>query len=61
MHKIILGKDQGNCAHQWTMNDDKNKQALSTLSLLQVKEERQTTTEGRKKQRRGQMRRRQPN
>ena len=45
MHKIILGKDQGNCAHQWTMNDDKNKQALSTLSLLQVKEERQTTTE----------------
>ena len=47
-----LAKELGNCTHQWTTNDDKNKQALSTLSLLQVKEERQTTTEGRKKQRR---------
>ena len=43
------------------MKDDENKQALSTLSLLQVKEERQTTTERRKKPRRGQTRRRQPN
>ena len=56
-----LGKELGNCTHQWTMNNDKNKQALSTLSLLQVKEERQTITEGRKNQRRGQTRRRQPN
>ena len=28
------------CTHQWTTNDDTNTQALSTLSLLQVKEER---------------------
>ena len=35
-----LGKDRGKCTHQGTTNDDKNKQALSTLSLLQVKEER---------------------
>ena len=55
-----LGKELGNCTRQWTMNDETNTQALSTLSLLQVKEERQTTTEGRKKQRRGQTRRRQP-
>ena len=48
------------CTHQWTTNDDKNKQGLSTLSLLQVKEERKTATEGRKKQRREQTRR-QPN
>ena len=40
----MLGKELGNFTHQWTTNDDKNKQALSTLSLLQVKEERQTTT-----------------
>ena len=56
-----LGKELGNCTHKWTTNDDKNKQALSTLSPLQVEEERQTTTEGRKKQRRGQTRRRQLN
>ena len=56
-----LGKELANCTHQWTTNDDRNTQALSTLSLLQVKEERKTTTEGRKKQRRGQMRRRQLN
>ena len=36
----MLGKELGNFTHQWTTNDDKNKQALSTLSLLQVKEER---------------------
>ena len=35
-----LGKELGNCIHQWTTNDDTNKQALSTLSLPQVKEER---------------------
>ena len=35
-----LGKELGNCTHQWTTNDDTNKQALSTLSLLRVKEER---------------------
>ena len=35
-----LGKELGNCTHQWTRNDDTNQQALSTLSLLQVKEER---------------------
>ena len=35
-----LGKELGNCTHQWTTNDDTNTQALSTLSLLQVKEER---------------------
>ena len=51
-----LGKERGKCTHQGTTNDDKNKQALSKLSLLQVKEERQTTTEGRKKQRRGERR-----
>ena len=45
-----LGKELG------TTNDDKNKQALSTLSLLQVGEERQTTTEGIKKRRRGERR-----
>ena len=36
-----LGKELGNCTHQWKTNDDTNIQALSTLSLLQVKEERQ--------------------
>ena len=41
--------------------DDTSTQALSTLSLFQVKEERKTTREGRKKQRRGQTRRRQLN
>ena len=56
-----LGKELGNCTYQWTMNDDTNTQVLSTLSLLHLKEERETTTEGRKKQRRGQTRRRQPN
>ena len=55
-----LGKELGNCTHQWTTNDDTNTQALLTLSPLQVKEETQTT-EGRKKQRRGQRRRRQLN
>ena len=35
-----LGKELGSCTHQWTTNNDKNKQALSTPSLLQVKEER---------------------
>ena len=35
-----LGKELGNCTHQWKMNNDTNTQALSTLSLLQVKEER---------------------
>ena len=35
-----LGKELGNCTHQWTTNDDTNTQALSTLSLLHVKEER---------------------
>ena len=55
-----LGKELGNCTRQRKTNDDTNTLALSTLSLLQVKEERQTTTEGRKKQRRGQTRRRQP-
>ena len=35
-----LGKEQGT-TNEWTMNDDTNTQALSTLSLLQVKEERQ--------------------
>ena len=34
------GTELGNCTHQWTTNDDTNTQALSTLSLLQVKEER---------------------
>ena len=34
------GKELENCTHQGTTNDDENKQALSTLSLLQVKEER---------------------
>ena len=34
------GKELGNCTHQWTTNDDKNKQELSTLTLLQAKEER---------------------
>ena len=28
-----LGKELGNCTHQWTTNDDTNTQALSTLSL----------------------------
>ena len=36
-----LGKEPGNCTPQWKTNDDTNTQALSTLSLLQVKEERQ--------------------
>ena len=30
-----LGKELGNCTHQWTTNDDTNTQAL-----LQIKEER---------------------
>ena len=34
-----LGKEQGT-TNEWTTNDDTNTQALSTLSLLQVKEER---------------------
>ena len=28
------GKELGNCAHRWTTNDEKNKQALSTLSVF---------------------------
>ena len=36
-----LGKEPGNCTHQWTTNDDTNKQALSTLSLLQVKQQKE--------------------
>ena len=40
-----LGKELGNCTQQWKTNDDTNTQALSTLSLLQVKEERYTTDE----------------
>ena len=28
------GKELGNCTHQWTTNDEKNKQALSTLSVF---------------------------
>ena len=34
---FYLGKELGNCTHQWTSNDDTNTEALSTLSLLQVK------------------------
>ena len=45
-----LGKELGNCIHQWTTNDDANKQALSTLSLLQVKEERQQKKEERSRE-----------
>ena len=33
-----LEKELGNCTLQWTTNDDTNTQALSTLSLLQVKD-----------------------
>ena len=44
-----LGKELGNCTHQWKTNNNTNTQELSILSLLQVKEERQTTTEGGKK------------
>ena len=35
-----FGKELGNCTYQWTTNDDTNTQALSALSLLQVKEKR---------------------
>ena len=28
------GKELGNCTHQWTTNDEKNKQARSTLSVF---------------------------
>ena len=28
------GKELGKCTHQWTTNDEKNKQALSTLSVF---------------------------
>ena len=42
-----LGKELGNCTHRWMTNDGKNKQALSTLSLLRVIEERQTTAKDR--------------
>ena len=45
-----LAKELGNCTHQWTTNDDKNKQALSTLSFLQVKEERQQQKEERSRE-----------
>ena len=38
--KGMLGKELGNYTHQWKTNDDTNTQALSTLSLLQVQEER---------------------
>ena len=37
----MLGKELGNFTHQWTTNDDKNKQAVSTLSLLQVKQQKE--------------------
>ena len=30
----MSGKELGNCTHQWTTNDEKNKQALSTLSVF---------------------------
>ena len=40
-----LGKELGNRTYQWTTNDDTNTQALSTLTLLQVKEERQQQKE----------------
>ena len=36
----MSGKELGNCTHQWTTNDDTNTQALSTLRLLRVKEEK---------------------
>ena len=35
-----LAKELGNCTHQRKTNDDTNTQALPTLSLLRVKEER---------------------
>ena len=42
-----LGRELANCTHQWTTNNDTNTQALSTLSLLQVKKERQQQKEER--------------
>ena len=29
-----LGKELGNCTHQWMTNDEKNNQVLSTLSVF---------------------------
>ena len=43
-------KELGNCTHQWKTNDDTNTQALSTWSLLQVKEERQQRKEERSRE-----------
>ena len=37
---VKIGKELGNCTHQRKTNNDTNTIALSTLSLLQVKEER---------------------
>ena len=42
-----LGKDLGNCTHQWTTNDDTNTQVLLILRLLQAKEEKQQQKEER--------------
>ena len=42
------GKELGKCTHQWTRNDEKNKQALSTLSVfdrLKNKDRQQLTEE----------------
>ena len=44
-----LGKELEHCTHQWTTNDDTNTQALSTLGLLQVKEERRRKKEAEKR------------
>ena len=30
----MSGKELGNCTHQWTTNDEKNKQALLTFSVF---------------------------
>ena len=47
VNSLFLGKELENCTHEWTTNDDTDKQALSTLSLLQVKEQRQQQKEER--------------
>ena len=46
---MFLAKELANCTHQWTTNDDTNTQALSTLGLLQVKEERRRKKEAEKR------------
>ena len=43
-----LGKELGKCTYQWTTNDEKNKRALSTLSVF-IREKKKDRQQKKKK------------